>query len=101
GIDGGLHRVRRRDRNYDLNPILTIVLAFQPQILMNMAEKKAFHGNGLLDRFLFLLPESKLGSRTHDGPPVPDEIARAYIDRVYGLLHYDPTQNSKQVNGGT
>lgn len=101
GIDGGLHRIRRRDREYDLRPILTILLAFQPQILNNMAEKRAFCGNGLLDRFLFLCPESKLGSRTHDGPPIPDEIVRAYVDRIIGLLYYDPKNNLKEVNGGT
>jgi len=93
GFDGGAVRVLRRDRSYDLNPILTVVLAIQPQILMNMAAKRAFHGNGLLERFLFLLPESRLGYRTNDGPPIPANVAVAYQDLLQRLLALEPTMD--------
>ena len=90
GIDGGAMRVLRRDRTYDLNPILTIVLVFQPQILLNIAGKQAFRGNGLLERFLFLLPESKLGYRNHNGPPMPLDITIKYHQLLERLLAVEP-----------
>lgn len=86
GIDGGEVRVQRKERTYDLNPVLNIPLAIQPQILTNMADKRAFTGNGLLDRFLFLVPQSKLGHRTLDGPPVPCEVADEFEKLIFRLL---------------
>lgn len=90
GIDGGHVRIRRRDRNFDLNPFLTIVLTVQPVIIQNMKAKKAFTGNGMLERFLFVLPKSRLGYRTHDKPPVPAHIRLAYQRKIRALLDTPP-----------
>ncbi len=92
GIDGGVFRVLRKERTYDLNPVLTIALAIQPQILTNMAGKRAFHGNGLLDRFLFLLPQSKLGRRSLNGPPIPESVANEYSQVISELLNVEPPE---------
>ena len=86
GIDGGEVRVRRRDRSFSLNPYLTVLLAVQPAIVRQLAEKKAYLGNGALERFLYVLPHSKLGYRTHTTPPIPDTIQRAYYERIQTLL---------------
>jgi len=86
GIDGGHVRIRRKDRNFDINPLLTIVLTVQPIIIQNMRSKKAFNGNGMLERFLYVLPKSKLGYRTHDKPPVPQHIRQAYNTKIKTLL---------------
>jgi hypothetical protein len=51
GIDGGELRVRRKDRSFNLNPYLTIVLAIQPAIIQTMSEKRSYIGNGALERF--------------------------------------------------
>lgn len=86
GFDGGDLRVSRKDRTVDFNPLLTIVLAVQPIILQKMAEKRAFHGNGLIERFLFVVPQSKVGFRTHQTPPVPITLKRDYQKKILDLL---------------
>jgi hypothetical protein len=90
GIDGGNVRVRRKDRQFDLNPILTVGLVVQPVIIERMGEKKAFSGRGLLERFLWVLPKSKLGYRTHDKPPVPEVVKNSYKKRIRTLLDIPP-----------
>jgi hypothetical protein len=62
------------------------VLTVQPVVLSKLASKKAFSGNGTLERFLYVLPKSKLGYRTHDKPPVPAEVTSRYKARIRGLL---------------
>ncbi len=90
GIDGGEVRVRRKDRNYNLKPYLTFVLAVQPAILSNLGQKRAYLGNGALERFLYALPKSKLGFRTHDKPPLSAAIQHAYNARIHALLNLSP-----------
>ena len=69
GIDGGEVRVHRKDRSAILNPYLTVVLTVQPVVMQNMAGKRAYLGKGVLERFLYVLPQSQLGYRTHNTPP--------------------------------
>lgn len=87
GIDGGEMRIRRKDRFVHMNPYLTMVLAVQPTILRNFGEKRAFEGNGTLERFLYVLPRSKLGQRCHNTPAVPTTIQHAYHHTIHQLLN--------------
>jgi putative DNA primase/helicase len=86
GIDGGEVRVRRKDRSLMLNPYLTIVLTIQPSVIQNMGGKHAYRGNGTLERFLYVLPKSKLGYRTHATPPLSAAIESTYQLKVRELL---------------
>jgi hypothetical protein len=88
GIDGGEVRVQRKDRSITVNPSLTIVLTVQPSVIQNMGEKRAYLGNGTLERFLYVLPKSKLGYRTHDKPPLSTEIDNAYQEKIKNLLNH-------------
>lgn len=94
GIDGGTVRVRRKDRSFHLNPYLTIVLAVQPAIIQSMAEKRAYLGNGTLERFLYVLPKSILGYRSHNQSTVPLSLKWAYKDKVKALLDSFASSNS-------
>jgi hypothetical protein len=87
GIDGGEVRVCRKDRSFTLNPFLTIVLTVQPAIIQNMGKKRAYLGNGTLERFLYVLPKSKLGYRTHDQPPISQIVLNAYHAKITSLLN--------------
>ena len=87
GIDGGHVRVRRKDNSIDINPYLTFCLFVQPVIVQSMSKKRAFAGKGMLERFLYFLPQSNLGYRTHDTEPVKESIKKAYNDKVTGLLN--------------
>jgi hypothetical protein len=86
GIDGGAVRVRRKDRSMSLNPYLTVMLAVQPTVIHRLAEKTAFAGNGALERFLYVIPQSRLGYRSHNTPPVPASVQHAYHQQITTLL---------------
>ncbi|MDX2164065.1 MAG: YfjI family protein [Gammaproteobacteria bacterium] len=86
GIDGGEIRVRRKDKSISLCPYLTLVLAVQPVIIKNLISKQAYTGNGMVERFLYVLPHSKLGYRTHDKPSLRNELRSTYCAKIKALL---------------
>lgn len=90
GIDGGRVRLARKDRSIDVYPYLTFLLVVQPQIIRNMADKKSFQGRGLLERFLYVLPQSRLGYRSLVPNPVPAALTKAYRDVISSLLDIQP-----------
>ena len=98
GIDGGSVRVRRKDRSFSLNPYLTIVLAVQPAVVRHLTEKKAYAGNGALERFLYVLPRSKLGYRTHAMPAVSEALRQSYQDRITQLLNLFVLPENKSLS---
>ncbi|KMP11202.1 hypothetical protein UR09_03975 [Candidatus Nitromaritima sp. SCGC AAA799-A02] len=96
GIDGGAVRVRRKDRSFDLNPYLTLCPFVQPAIIERMGQRQAFSGNGMLERFLYVLPESRVGHRSHDTQPVPEAVWQAYRKDLLSLLSIK-NQETKRV----
>ena len=86
GIDGGKARIKRANRDYDLNPYLTIILLIQPQVLANMADKKAFTGNGALERYLYALPIGNVGYRTFPDARIDQQDKIRYDNLIYNLL---------------
>lgn len=97
GIDGGHVRVKRKDRSVDLNPYLTIGLVVQPSIIQKMSSKNAFCGNGVLERFLYVLPKSKLGYRTHNTASVPQYLSQIYEQKVKSLLNYSLDNQQQHI----
>lgn len=85
GHDGGNVRVERKDKSVSLNPLLTFVLSVQPVVIQNMAAKKTFAGKGLVQRFLYGVPKSNLGSRNHNSPPMPEAVRASYNQAVHDL----------------
>jgi replicative DNA helicase len=67
-------------------PAITIGLAVQPDVIASLRDKKGFRGRGLLARFLWSIPESLVGRRAPDAPPVPLDVSQAYEDAVTSLL---------------
>lgn len=86
GIDGGATRIKRANRDYKLNPYLTLVLIIQPQVLANMADKKAFTGNGALERYLYALPIGNVGYRTFRDTKIDGHLQTRYSNLIYNLL---------------
>ena len=87
-FDGGMVRVSRVHRSaVTLNrPALTIVIALQPSLLQKIGEHGEFRGRGLLARFFFSLPESRVGSRMYLNRPVSAEARSAYEKTLGRLL---------------
>ncbi len=80
GHAGDRLRVDRKGRppEYVPRPALTIGLAVQPEVLRAMANVPELRGLGILARFLYALPVSRMGSRRADPDPVPSNLTNEY-----------------------
>ncbi|MDQ6791272.1 MAG: DUF3987 domain-containing protein [Actinomycetota bacterium] len=80
GHAGDRLRVDRKGRppEYVKRPALTIGLAVQPDVLRAMADVPELRALGILARFLYALPVSRMGSRRADPDPVPRNLADDY-----------------------
>jgi hypothetical protein len=87
---GAAYRVDRGNRPPVLmeHPALTLVLSPQPEVLKGLASKPGFRGRGLLARFCFALPISRLGYRSGDGPPVGEGVASVYAAGIHRMLEW-------------
>lgn len=85
---GDSEKVDRSSRPtiYLKNPLLTMGLSPQPDVLNGLIHKPGFRGRGLLGRFLYLLPESPLGYRTLADVELPDWIRNEYHEKIKALL---------------
>ena len=85
---GGSEKVNRINRPtvYLKNPLLTMGLSPQPDVLKGLVHKPGFRGRGLLGRFLYLLPESPLGYRTLEDVEMPDWVRNEYHQKIKALL---------------
>ena len=89
GHAGDTLRVDRvkRPPEFVQKPALTLGLAVQPEVLRGLAFKPGFRGRGLLARFLYSLPASRLGSRKTGVPSVPPEVRAAYTRNLRRMLN--------------
>ena len=94
GHSGSPVRVDRQDRSRPpiiMNrPLLTVGISPQPDVLESLRDKPGFRGRGLLARFLYALPQSRLGHRTLTPNPVPSLVEQAYRRGIRQLLSYHP-----------
>jgi hypothetical protein len=81
-------RVHRGSREpVDLQkPCLTVAVSCQPYVLQEMGDNKAFRGRGLLARFLFAVPKSRLGFRTLRPKEVPHSVVDHWNRLVCAML---------------
>jgi replicative DNA helicase len=88
GHDGGDLRVGRVERDSFIaeRPVLTIGMTVQPQVLNGLGDKSGFRGRGLTARFLYCIPQSRMGSRNLDTPPTPADVIAYYNTGVRALL---------------
>lgn len=85
---GDTVRVDRKGRppEYIEAPALTMLLFVQPQILEGLMGNSVFRGRGLVGRFLYSIPVSKVGARVYDTVPIPETVKVGYDDLIRGLL---------------
>ncbi|MEW2177170.1 YfjI family protein [Streptomyces sp. NPDC005406] len=68
-------------------PNLTLGLAVQPGFLTGMGETgDVFQARGLMARFIFSMPASRVGDRVYDTDPIPPEISQAWGARVKAMM---------------
>jgi putative DNA primase/helicase len=80
---------------YLLNPLLTIGLSPQPDVLRGLASKPGFLGRGLLARFLYLLPPSPLGYRTGEAQASSEDCEDKYTAGLTAILNMPSAVNAE------
>jgi len=75
-----------RESIYLERPALSMGLSPQPSVLKSIADSPGFRGRGLLARFLYLLPKSRLGFRNLETEPVPHNLKRNWEKVIHQLL---------------
>lgn len=87
GHAGDPLRVDRKGRppEYVARPALTVGLMIQPDVLATIGRNGAFRGRGLLARFLYTLPTSRVGHRSAHACPVPDDVTNRYAALIAAL----------------
>ncbi len=85
------HTVNRigRDNIFLQSPRLSVGISPQPSVLARFVDKPEFLSRGLVARFLWGLPTSKVGSRTLVVRTVADSIRRGYSDSIIALAMQD------------
>ena len=64
---------------------LTLAYAVQPDVIRGLASKPSFRGRGLIGRFMYSVPETRLGKRRINPEPVPESMASDYEGLVRRL----------------
>jgi hypothetical protein len=54
-------------------------------------------GRGLIARFLYAFPPSRIGSRIFCAPPIPEPVGNAYRDMIYHLMSIPKPEEVKEV----
>ena len=75
-------------------PTLTIGISPQPSVLRGLTAQASFRGRGLLARFLYAMPASRLGYRTLETVPVPATVTTAYAAMCLQLLAIDSERDT-------
>lgn len=88
GHAGDVIRIDRvgRDRETINNPRLTLLLATQPSVIETILKNKSFRGKGLLARFLYSYPKSRVGTRKFDTEPIDENLKEKYNTLITSLL---------------
>jgi hypothetical protein len=76
---------------------LTLAYAIQPEVIRGMAAQRAFRGRGLIGRFIYGMPASRLGSRRINSDPVPPFVSASYQAAVRRLCDITPADGGPAV----
>jgi replicative DNA helicase len=76
-----VHRVGR-ESEYIERPAVSMGLCIQPTILENLGHKRLLQDSGLLARFLYSIPQTRIGTGTFQTPA----ISNIYRDRYHQLV---------------
>jgi hypothetical protein len=96
GHSVSLVRVDRQDRSRPPiiidRPHLTVGISPQPDVLESLRDKPGFRGRGLLARFLYGLPQSRLGYRTLAPYSIPPQVENRYKLGIKQLIDWHPAE---------
>src|SRR5262249_37668807 len=87
GHAGDTYRAGRITRGRDTidHPALSVALAVQPDVVRGLATHARLRARGFLSRFLYGMPESRLGRRNIAAPGVEPALQEEYERRIRKL----------------
>lgn len=77
-------RITRQGVEID-RPALSLGVMVQPAVMSALAGESMLRGTGLLARFLYAQPESQVGHRLIEPPPIPDRVGARFDAAVTAL----------------
>lgn len=75
-----------RDSECIMHPALSAILSIQPSVLDEIMSNTTMTGRGLIARFLYSSPPSRIGGRTFRTPSIPPEVSAAYRNLIFRLM---------------
>lgn len=96
GDDIRVDRIGRSSESISL-PALTVLLAVQPTVLSGMMSNGVFRGRGLTARFMYCMPQSRVGERKYRTKPIPDEVSRCYEVLIRNLLQEETPKTPELI----
>ncbi|WP_052507095.1 DUF3987 domain-containing protein [Desulfonatronovibrio magnus] len=69
-----------------LKPRLVICLCVQNEVMESLSSKPGFRGRGVIGRFIYILPDSRLGHRKIDTRAMSEKVIREYDSGIRSLL---------------
>lgn len=88
GHCGDAIRVDRmgRDPEYIPHPALSAILSIQPSVLDEIMSNTTMTGRGLIARFLYASPMSRIGTRVFRTKSIAPEVDAGYKNLIYQLM---------------
>ena len=75
-----------RGTEYIARPALSAILTVQPSVLHEIMDNATLAGRGLVARFLYASPPSRIGARVFCAPPVPLALQQQYREAVFRFM---------------
>ncbi len=93
-------RVDRKGRKteYIPKPALSAILSIQPSVLDEIMSNTTMSGRGLIARFLYSNPASRIGSRIFCTEPISPEIEQGYKNLIYQLMALEIPEEPKTLS---
>lgn len=87
---GSQIKVERVNRvaNVINKPVLSIVVTVQPIVLDGLQEQSRLRGSGVLARFLYCFPASRVGFRSYSDNDIAPDVRRNYETTIKRLLEF-------------
>ncbi len=81
-----------------LHPALSAILSIQPSVLDEIMSNTTMTGRGLIARFLYSSPPSRIGGRTFRTPSVSPEVSAAYRNLIFHLMALPITEEPQTLH---
>lgn len=86
GWDGSAVRMKRMETSISLNPSIVFCLAVQPDYLDCIGQNRSFAGRGFFERFLYCVPEPRIGTKKFKNNVVQKQVKKGYEEYIYKFL---------------